>query len=335
MQAASVSNEYVKSLLKGAIKRGYDPGEILANQGLPRSILTNPRFRISTLQFAELNQALTELMDDELVGLAAKPSPVGTLALMSRASLSCDTFWESLQVWRECLNLMDNSMSAETMTTAKGGLIAMQCEKAADINDNYLIESQLSGCHRFHCWLANDFVPIERVDLAFAEPAFSAEHRYVFYGAPVYYSQPHNAMYFGRESLEIKNLRDRDALEELLSSPLAHMMRLPRQSSSLSIKVRLWMEKSFREGRGTAQMDLACSDLAMTEQTMRRHLRAEGNTFQQLKEDTRRDMAIHFIKHSDLSIEKIAFRLGFAEASTFIRSFKRWMGVTPLAYRKL
>ena len=52
MQAATVSPEYVKYALKGAIFRGYNPEEIVQKQGLPVQILTNPRLRISTLAFA-------------------------------------------------------------------------------------------------------------------------------------------------------------------------------------------------------------------------------------------------------------------------------------------
>ena len=53
-----------------------------------------------------------------------------------------------------------------------------------------------------------------------------------------------------------------------------------------------------------------------------------------LQDDTRRDMAILFINRNEQSMEEIAFRLGFSEASTFIRAFKKWTVLTPLAYRK-
>ena len=34
-------------------------------------------------------------------------------------------------------------------------------------------------------------------------------------------------------------------------------------------------------------------------------------------------------------MEAMAFELGFSERAAFIRAFKRWTGLTPLAYRKL
>lgn len=103
----------------------------------------------------------------------------------------------------------------------------------------------------------------------------------------------------------------------------------------MSIRVRLWMENLFRNGSGFPKLEEASLFFEMNEQTLRRRLKADGHSFKQLKEDTRRDMAMYYIKESGHSIEEIGFRLGFSEASTFIRAFKQWTGLTPLNYRKL
>jgi len=95
------------------------------------------------------------------------------------------------------------------------------------------------------------------------------------------------------------------------------------------------MENLFREGHNKPQIEQAAEYAGLTQQTLRRRLKKEGYSFQSLKDDTRRDMAIFFINKKEQSIEAIAFRLGFSEASTFIRAFKKWTGLTPLAYRKL
>lgn len=95
------------------------------------------------------------------------------------------------------------------------------------------------------------------------------------------------------------------------------------------------MENLFREGHSNPQIEQAAQYVGLTEQTLRRHLKKDDYSFQRLKDDTRRDMAISYITQKEHSIENIAFRLGFSEASTFIRAFKKWTGLTPLAYRKI
>jgi AraC-like DNA-binding protein len=76
------------------------------------------------------------------------------------------------------------------------------------------------------------------------------------------------------------------------------------------------------------------SALDVHPQTLRRRLSGEGTTFKDIKNQVRRDTALHFLGKQGLSIEEIAHRAGFSESSAFIRAFKGWTGVTPYSYRK-
>jgi len=68
--------------------------------------------------------------------------------------------------------------------------------------------------------------------------------------------------------------------------------------------------------------------------TLRRRLEAEGGSYQAVKDELRRDAAIHHLCQSTLSVAEIAERLGFADGSAFHRAFKKWSGVQPGEYRR-
>jgi AraC-like DNA-binding protein len=51
-------------------------------------------------------------------------------------------------------------------------------------------------------------------------------------------------------------------------------------------------------------------------------------------DDTRRRFALSYLKDRRNSLAEIAFLLGYSEAAAFIRAFKRWTGLTPVAYRR-
>jgi len=72
----------------------------------------------------------------------------------------------------------------------------------------------------------------------------------------------------------------------------------------------------------------------MSERTLRRRLKDEGVQLRELIEQTRREEARRYLERSALSVSEIAYRLGFAQPPAFHRAFRRWLGVSPLQYRR-
>jgi AraC-like DNA-binding protein len=71
----------------------------------------------------------------------------------------------------------------------------------------------------------------------------------------------------------------------------------------------------------------------MSLRSLQRKLLEEGTSYARLLEETRRDMAKNYIENSILSINEIAYLLGFSEPANFTRAFRRWYDVTPSSYR--
>jgi transcriptional regulator GlxA family with amidase domain len=67
--------------------------------------------------------------------------------------------------------------------------------------------------------------------------------------------------------------------------------------------------------------------------TLRRRLEREGISYQAIKDQLRSDVAIDYLCNSNLSVDEIAARVGFQDASAFHRAFKRWNGLQPGEYR--
>ena len=82
------------------------------------------------------------------------------------------------------------------------------------------------------------------------------------------------------------------------------------------------------------EFEEVAQQLHMTPRTLRRHLRREGRSYQEIKNDIRRDAAIYYLTRKGMAIADVAEQTGFSDTSTFIRAFKAWTGVTPYVYRK-
>jgi AraC-like DNA-binding protein len=73
--------------------------------------------------------------------------------------------------------------------------------------------------------------------------------------------------------------------------------------------------------------------LHMSPRTLQRKLAEASLTYQQLVDDTRKDLALRYIDDAGRSLSDITFSLGFSQPSAFTRAFKRWTGASPTDYR--
>ena len=74
--------------------------------------------------------------------------------------------------------------------------------------------------------------------------------------------------------------------------------------------------------------------LHISERTLRRRLKEQGYSFQQLLDEVRFEKAKHLLENSEESQESIAQKLGFSESPAFNHAFLRWSGISPGKWRK-
>ncbi|WP_234891465.1 helix-turn-helix transcriptional regulator [Agrobacterium vitis] len=71
----------------------------------------------------------------------------------------------------------------------------------------------------------------------------------------------------------------------------------------------------------------------MSERTLRRRLAESGVSFQSLLDDLRKNRTLELLGNRNMSVEQIAFAVGFSDPHNFRRAFRRWTGTTPGALR--
>lgn len=128
------------------------------------------------------------------------------------------------------------------------------------------------------------------------------------------------------------------ALPTLAPDPQAHRLALQlceqqlahNQQGSLAQRVRLRLlacEGQFPRVEAMAELE------RVSARTLIRRLGEEGMRYQTLLDHTRADLACWWLAQTRLPVEEVATRLGFADPSNFSRTFRRWCGQTPRAYR--
>src|SRR5438094_4901641 len=74
-------------------------------------------------------------------------------------------------------------------------------------------------------------------------------------------------------------------------------------------------------------------ELGLGTRTLQRRLTDAGITFQQLVEETRRELAHHYLKQSAVELNETAYLLGYEDANSFFRAFNVWEGTSPGEWR--
>ena len=86
--------------------------------------------------------------------------------------------------------------------------------------------------------------------------------------------------------------------------------------------------------QGTATLEHIAAEIGMEQRTLQRRLKEEGTSFQALLDEIRLSRAKYYLEKTRLSITDIALEIGYAEASVFVRAFKRLTGLSPNRYRR-
>ncbi|MGJ8681486.1 helix-turn-helix transcriptional regulator [Paraglaciecola sp.] len=77
-----------------------------------------------------------------------------------------------------------------------------------------------------------------------------------------------------------------------------------------------------------------CDQLAMSESTLRRKLKIEQTSVQEIKDSARLGKALHLLQTTELAIGLVAEECGYQSQSRFTERFKKHFGLTPSELRK-
>ncbi len=86
--------------------------------------------------------------------------------------------------------------------------------------------------------------------------------------------------------------------------------------------------------KGEPSREKVADMLGTTSRSLHRKLNEVDTSYKTILDDTRKSLALQYIRQTDISITTITYQLGFLDSSSFSRSFKRWTGQSPSDYRK-
>ncbi|MBP6899192.1 MAG: AraC family transcriptional regulator [Burkholderiaceae bacterium] len=320
----------VRHVLAGARARGLDLGPLLARAGIAPALLDSPLARVSQGQYAMLLRALRRATRCELWGLLSRPVPPGSFGQCAAQLVHCKTLEEALRKGFAFHHLLIDDFTARL--SVQGGLARVQIVRHAPFNArlDYAQKAFLLFGFGLASWLVARRVPIVEVDYTVAMPGSDSSR---VYQAPIRAGRPHLGFTFESRWLALPVVQNPQSLREFLARAPANLLIKYRDPGSSTERIRRLLRRHLGLGDELPSLEEVGTALGMTPQTLRRRLRDEGRGYQELKDDLRRDTAIALLAQPELTLIDIAAQVGFSEASTFHRAFKKWTGVAPGEYR--
>jgi AraC-like DNA-binding protein len=326
----TISVAFVRGMLSGISASGASTEEWLLHAGISPALLEEPAGRVTADQYVALFRVLMKQSDDEGLGFFSRPLRHGSLALVMRSTLSAPTI--ELAVRRLCsgFQLLQDDVQFDVVREDQLTGIRIIVPTAYYPDRIFLHELLLRVFSRLVIWLHGGRIRPFGFDFAYSTPPQANEYDKLFAGR-VRFDQPQSAIWFSTANLQAVMRRDDATLQHFLLQSPRNVVIPQRNEDATSERIRAYLQQIQPQW---PDLPATADALHMSVSTLQRHLADEGSSFQMVKDQLRRDIAILRLNTSAVHLATLAAELGFSGQAVFQRAFKTWTGSAPGTYRQ-
>lgn len=317
--------------------------QIFTNAGLPQQALQEPDFPISLAQELGICSAMVRRRDDErslprLLFEERKRIGIENLGVLGMAMRHANTALEALKVclsfpqltWGHSRMILhqrgDNTVF--TFTMDRPGVADLSTAQIDQLMEYCLLLDLISSVRNIEDILKHAEAPL-CITLPFAEPQDWTQLK-AGLPCPVIFSADDASVVYAKTLQERTLPRANPPVYRSFLSIAKKMSLMLAEDISLTEQVSRWLWAYTPPLR---RPEIA-QQLALSERSLTRHLRAEGTSYARLLGKVQRERAENLLRNDTLAIADIAYRLGYTEPAAFTRAFTNWTGMSPLAWRK-
>ncbi|MEL6416284.1 MAG: AraC family transcriptional regulator ligand-binding domain-containing protein [Pseudomonadota bacterium] len=326
-----ITSLYVYKVV-GQASEGVDTDDLVRNLGLDPDGPVDPEKMVPSDSYYEFFAAL-EVRDPEGLKL---PLRIG-------AAMRSDEYGAFGLAWKSAPDLRGSYTRSERYGRVLGSaeVYAMEAtpegvfytlEKAGDGHRGMRLsnEASLSAVVKISQEVSTqDFAPIAvyfkheaRGDIAVYE-----EH----FGCPVHFESGRDALLVSETALDVPNRLGDQTIATFFDRHLEQQLAALPDQIGIEQSVRRAVVGLLSEG--VPALSQISGELGMSARTLQRRLSDHGQSYQNLVDLARQELAQQLLRETGYSLAEVAFLTGFSEQSAFTRAFKRWSGQTPRSYR--
>ena len=156
----------------------------------------------------------------------------------------------------------------------------------------------------------------------------------IMFPAQLHFNSSANRLIFDEHYLDKPLVRTDQELAQFVQNAPADIMTIPGFDSTLEAQIERIISQRHPDHLVFMPIHQLAAELGISSQTLHRRLVESATSYQKIKDNLRREVAINKLVNEGLTVERVAEIVGFTESRSFTRAFKHWTGLTPREYCK-
>jgi AraC-like DNA-binding protein len=323
----------VATVLDALAAEGLSIDDAIASLDLSKSALSSPATRVSLNQIIEVCRIADSLSKNpQFAYNAGSQLHVSAYGMWGFAILSSMNYRQTMnfalkyhQLATPLVELQFNEQSGcgiWTFTPLPNARISARLYK-------FIVEMQLGITLSLHRDIMGPSFAAREIHITYAPSADAPKYPDIF-GCPVLLGQSENRLLFDAAWLDVTPNLGNEITYSTVVGLCDGLMEEFRLRIGFIGKVRQALLTNLM--RATSLDDIA-SSLNMSARTLRRRLQEENTSYRELVDELRKDVAIKYLRDTDLTVENIAEALGFSDGANFRHAFRRWTKAAPHEFR--
>ncbi len=155
---------------------------------------------------------------------------------------------------------------------------------------------------------------------------------YELFKCPVYFNDTRNIMIYDKSVLQNENNEyyDKKSFDNIIAYADNLILQQLNKTDDFSIVVENEILSMIGKGEVFPNIEKIAKSFSMSVRSFQRKMEQENISYKDLLDAVRKNFAFSYInQQNDFNVNELAFALGYSDASSFIKAFKRWYGITP------
>ncbi|WP_241666480.1 AraC family transcriptional regulator [Stutzerimonas nosocomialis] len=330
LHKGTISAQLVAEALLDIERRGHDGAALLRAAGIERPS-SEGEGRVTAQAYARLWRLSARLLDDEFFAMDSRGLKAGSFAFMARVAQGAASLGEALETMLAFLRLSLDDL-APRLERGNGLAEIVLDHRAGHLPRAFTCFTLWMIIHGLACWLAGRHLPILGIDLEGEAPRRLDDYR-VKFTDNLRFGRTESRLLLNADCLGQPVRRSAAELEPFLARAPGNILVRYRDPQGLGARVRQHLRRC--DAGNWPDIEALAAQFHVAPSTLQRKLAAEGQSYQRLKDQLRRDLALEHLARGEGNLAQLSQDLGFADASAFHKAFKKWTGSTPGRYRAL